>query len=245
VVNPPIKLLDFFISKYDNDQPRRSLQYVNEAARGHSPSLQNACAVDAVLASKIIRDLKRRWGAAARDRQPTAVFLCGPCGSGKSTLAEKLSSKLAVSYIEGDEMHSIAARQSMRSGAPLTDNDRTSWLSHIRGAVVDRLILRRESTVIITCSALKQSNRDCLRELQSIAGIRTVFVMLATDSREELKSRLDSRQGHYMGASMVDVQVDTLQGCREDEADVIPVDAAQSLEDVFGETKALLAPELR
>ena len=245
VANPPIKLLDFFASKYDNDQPKRTLRYANDAAQGYSPSLQNADLINLALAKKIIGDLSRRWNIGPGDKQPTAVFVCGPCGSGKSTLAEALSKSLSIPLIEGDTMHSISARESMGSGTALTDGDRMGWLQHIRGAVMGRLVLEKLPAVLVTCSALKQCYRDELRQLQEIAGVKTLFVMLATDRKDELKSRLESRQGHYMGADMVDVQVDTLEGCREDEVDVVPVDAGQSAEEVLEQVVSLVSDELR
>lgn len=244
IANPPIKLLDFFASKYDNDEARRSLTYINAASQGYSPSLQNAEVVDAALMKKIIASLSRTWNSDAA-KQPVAIFVCGPCGSGKSTLAEKLSQQFSTSLIEGDEMHSISARQSMGSGIPLTDHDRSSWLSHIRGAVVDRLVVQKQPAVLVTCSALKRSYRAQLRELNAICGVRTIFVMLATDRKDELKNRLQRRQGHYMSASMVDDQVDLLERCGEDEVDVLPVDAVQSAEEVLAEATALLEGDLR
>lgn len=240
VANPPIKLLGFFASKYDNDKPRKSLRWTNETSQGSSPSLQNADVIDSVLAKKIITDLSRRWSAGDEQKRSTAIFVCGPCGSGKSTLAGRLSKGLSIPLIEGDDMHSISARRSMGSGTPLTDEDRMSWLSHLRGAVMSRLVLEKQPAVLITCSALKQSYRDELRQLQSVAGVRTLFVMLATECKDELKTRMGSRQGHYMGAEMVDVQVDTLEACREDEVDVVPIDAAQSVGDVFEEAMSLV-----
>lgn len=244
VANPPIKLLDFFASKYDNDQPRRSLLYANQASQGYSPSLQNADVIDAPLAKKIVSDLSRRGSNGSNELQRTAVFVCGPCGSGKSTLAERLSRDLSIPLIEGDEMHSISARQKMGSGTPLTDGDRLSWLAHIRGAVTSHLVLEKQSSILVTCSALKQSYRDELRQLHDLAGIRTLFVMLKTDCKDELKTRLQSRHGHYMSSSMVDVQVDTLEECGKDEVDVVPIDAAQSADDVFQEASNLLEVEL-
>lgn len=54
VVNPPIKLVDFFASKYDTDKPRRSLQYHTERARQASSSLAHATPLDEALVGKMI-----------------------------------------------------------------------------------------------------------------------------------------------------------------------------------------------
>jgi carbohydrate kinase (thermoresistant glucokinase family) len=122
----------------------------------------------------------------------------------------------------------------------LTDADRLSWLAHIRGAVIDRMNTTKAPAVLVTCSALKSSYRHELRALQEIVGLRTVFIMLETDNRGELKSRLAQRQGHYMAPEMVDKQVDLLEAALDDETDVVPVDAAQSAEEVALECEGIL-----
>lgn len=98
--------------------------------------------------------------------------------------------------------------------------------------------------MLVTCSALKPSYRDEPRQLQEIAGVRTVFVMLAIDRKDELKSRLESRREHYKGGDMVDVQMGTLEGCREDEVDVVPIDAVQSTAEVLEVARRLIEDDV-
>lgn len=243
--NPPIKLVDFFASKYDNDRPRRSLAHSTSRAQGSSPSLQNAGVIQGETVGRIVTQLQKRWSAtASSEAEPAVIIIGGPCGSGKSTVAHSLAEKLGVPMIEGDEMHSRVARQNMGSQIPLTDADRLSWLAHIRGAVMDRLNSTKAPAVLVTCSALKSSYRDELRSLQEIAGFRTLFIMLETDAKEELKSRLSERRGHYMAPGMVDAQVNLLEAARDDEIDVIAVDAVRSAVDVLGECEGILKPML-
>jgi carbohydrate kinase (thermoresistant glucokinase family) len=128
----------------------------------------------------------------------------------------------------------------MGSHIPLTDADRLSWLAHIRGAVIDRMNTTKAPAVLVTCSALRSTYRHELRALHEIAGLRTVFIMLETDSRNELKSRLAQRQDHYMAPEMVDKQVDLLEAALDEEIDVVPVDAAQSVEEVAKECESIL-----
>jgi carbohydrate kinase (thermoresistant glucokinase family) len=142
--------------------------------------------------------------------------------------------------IEGDDMHSKVARQKMGSHIPLTDADRLSWLAHIRGAVMDRLRTTQAPGVLVTCSALRSIYRQELRALQELAGVRTVFIMLETDSREELKTRLAERQGHYMAPAMVDAQVDLLESAGDDEIDVVPVNSRQVMDQVVGECQSIV-----
>ncbi|KAF7593936.1 hypothetical protein BBP40_010443 [Aspergillus hancockii] len=54
VANPPIKLVDFFASKYDTDQPRRSFQWHTERAREVSSTLADAGPLDQELVGKMI-----------------------------------------------------------------------------------------------------------------------------------------------------------------------------------------------
>jgi carbohydrate kinase (thermoresistant glucokinase family) len=142
--------------------------------------------------------------------------------------------------IEGDDMHSNVARQKMGSHIPLTDADRLSWLAHIRGAAMDRLRTTRAPGVLITCSALRSIYRQELRALQELAGVRTVFIMLETDSREELKTRLTERRGHYMAPAMVDAQVDLLESAGDDEIDVVPVNSRQAMDEVVKDCQSIV-----
>lgn len=53
-VNPPIKLLEFFASKYDNADKRRKLTYDSRKAEKHSPSLRNAGLLNAEFVARFI-----------------------------------------------------------------------------------------------------------------------------------------------------------------------------------------------
>jgi carbohydrate kinase (thermoresistant glucokinase family) len=106
--------------------------------------------------------------------------------------------------------------------------------------VIDRINTTKAPAVLVTCSALRSSYRHELRVLQEIAGLRTVFIMLETDSRGELKSRLARRQDHYIAPAMVDAQVDLLEAALDEEIDVVPVNAAQSVEEVADECGSIL-----
>lgn len=245
VENPPIKLLDFFASKYDNDRPRTSLVYANGKSQGYSLALQNAGTIDESLTRKIISNLEETWSKTQQaEKAPIAFVIGGPCGSGKSTLASALSKAFSTSCIEGDDLHSVACRRQMANLVPLNDADRTSWLAHIRGAIMGRLSCEGQRTVFVTCSALKQAYRDQLRQLEELAGIRTLFVMLSTDRRDELKTRLRQRADHYMTPAMVDDQVDIFQAPEQDEADVIEIEASMSAEEILREVQGIVEDEI-
>lgn len=65
VANPPIKLLDFFASKYDNDRPSKRLEYDTSHARSLSRSLAGAPVLDQSLVDKFVQHfLKTSWSPA-------------------------------------------------------------------------------------------------------------------------------------------------------------------------------------
>lgn len=242
VKNPPIKLLDFFASKYDNDKPRRLLTHSTTRAQGFSPSLQNADVIGRDIVDKIVSQLVGQWSMTPTSQsEQVVVVIGGPCGSGKSTVARSLANIFDLPMLEGDDIHSRAARHSMSSGVPLTDGDRISWLAHLRGAVMDRLQTTQAPAILVTCSALRSMYRNELRMLRDIAGVNTLFVMLETNCREELKSRLTERKDHYMAPAMVDAQVDLLERARDDETDVLPVDATRPVHEVIEDCRGILA----
>lgn len=244
IANPPIKLVDFFASKYDNDKPKASSRHVNDTAQQHSPSLQDAPTINAQSVKQIMSYLESVWTPSATKPSPLAIIIGGPCGTGKTTVAASIAERLTLPVIEGDTLHSQTARDQMSRQIALSDRDRLSWLAHIRGAVMDRAATRNARAIIVTCSALKGAYRDELRLLQSIAGIRTVFIMLSIDGTEELARRVEMRKGHYMTSAMVDSQVRTLEVPRGDETDIVPVNAARSVEEVVDEVYAVIEEAL-
>ncbi|KJK63632.1 Male sterility protein [Aspergillus parasiticus SU-1] len=59
VANPPIKLVDFFASKYDTDKPRRSFNWHTERAREVSTTLADARPLDRELVGKMIEYFRK------------------------------------------------------------------------------------------------------------------------------------------------------------------------------------------
>ncbi|KAF0125906.1 MAG: gluconate kinase, partial [Xanthobacteraceae bacterium] len=111
--------------------------------------------------------------AAASPALPTAVIVMGVSGSGKSTIGIGLAKALGWDFRDGDAFHPAANVAKMKSGAPLTDNDRWPWLDAIAGHVAS--LERQGGHVVIACSALKRAYRDRLRA----SGARLRFVHLA------------------------------------------------------------------
>ncbi len=142
---------------------------------------------------------------------PRAVIVMGVAGSGKSTLGLALARALDCPFLEGDDFHAPEAVARMRAGIPLTDDDRWPWLDRLGVAIGAAVAGHR--IAVASCSALQRSYRDRLR--QAIPA-PVVFVLLDTD-RAELLRRLTHRAGHYMPASLLTSQLDTLERPQPDE----------------------------
>ncbi len=142
----------------------------------------------------------------------------GVSGSGKSTIARLLSQRTGWDYAEGDDFHPEANVRKMASGHPLDDEDRWPWLAKIAEWIVNHTAADRAG--IVTCSALKRSYRDVLR------GDDVIFVFLTGDP-EQIRRRITDRHGHYMPASLLQSQLDTLEPPDADERH-IAVDVADT-----------------
>lgn len=158
-------------------------------------------------------------------------LVTGPAGCGKSTVALHLANSLNLPYVEGDEFHPAANIEKMRNGVPLTDADRWDWLTALREESM-RQIASGRNEVVMTCSALKRKYRDVIRVAPYFnTGVSLHFIYLSADP-EVLLKRVAGRQGHYMGANMVQSQLDILEPPQADETDVICFDVARSIEEV-------------
>lgn len=137
----------------------------------------------------------------------TPIVVMGITGCGKSTLAKAIAADIGWDFVEGDSLHSRENIRKMSEGIPLNDEDRWPWL-----ACVARM-LNSEKGLVITCSALRRSYRDFLRA-QAAGPILLVFPDVP---RETILCRLGARQSHFMPASLVESQFETLERPLADE----------------------------
>lgn len=158
----------------------------------------------------------------------------GVSGTGKTSVGEEVARRLGWVYVEGDDLHPPANVAKMSAGTPLDDDDRAPWLT----AISDRLARQHAEGVpsVVTCSSLKRAYRDVLRD--GVPDGAVFFVHLAA-SFEVLRQRMETRE-HFMPASLLQSQFDTLQPLEPDEAGMV-VDVSQSLQEVVAEVLAVLS----
>jgi gluconokinase len=150
---------------------------------------------------------------------PTAIVVMGVSGCGKSTVGMEIARRLGWDFRDGDAFHPPANVAKMRSGAPLTDDDRWPWLDAIAAEVLGRE--GRGDHVVIACSALKRAYRDRLRAARS--AVRFVHL---DGSFALISARMKARKDHFMPASLLESQFAALQPLAPDEDSVtVPVDA--------------------
>ncbi len=138
------------------------------------------------------------------------IVVMGVSGCGKTTLAKGIAAAMTWDFAEGDDFHPQANVEKMRSGIALTDEDRWPWLQAIRGWIDDRPL--EAGSAVLTCSALRRVYRDVLAQ-----GRDDVRFAHVDAPRKVLEDRLSRRTGHYMPASLLDSQLQTLERLEPDE----------------------------
>lgn len=144
--------------------------------------------------------------------KPLHIVAMGVSGSGKSTVGRAIADRLGWDFAEGDDYHPQANVDKMASGYPLVDEDRWPWLEELAQWTADRDAEGRST--VLTCSALRKVYRDILR-----GGGDTFFVHL-TGNKSLLLERMQGRE-HFMAPSMLESQLDTLEGLEAGEAGMV------------------------
>lgn len=128
----------------------------------------------------------------------------GVAGSGKTTVGLALAAALGWAFEDADDHHDAASLAKMEAGQGLTDADRGPWLDRLADLVRDRA--ERGPPTVLACSALKGSYRDRLG-----AARPDVVVVWLDVPREVIAQRLDEREGHAVGPSLLPSQFATLE----------------------------------
>jgi gluconokinase len=161
------------------------------------------------------------------------LIAMGVSGAGKTRIGELLAERLKCSFTDGDAFHSAANKEKMHHGIPLTDEDRWPWLRAIRAAIEEKQ--QAHETAVFTCSSLKRSYRDILRD-----GDKDVCFVYLKGTREMLQERLGSRTGHFFDPSLLQSQLDTLEEPGDDEAITVSIELTpeEIVEEALAKVKA-------
>lgn len=154
-----------------------------------------------------------------------ALIICyGVSGCGKSSVAHHIAEQLTFEYIEADDFHSELNKTHMAAGHPLTDDMREPWIQAL--CLHIKKTLSEGKSCVMANSCLKKNYRQRYREL----GVSTLFLHLE-GSYALVHGRMQQRKNHFMPASLLQSQFDTLEAA-SDEADVISLDISHSFDDL-------------
>jgi gluconokinase len=147
------------------------------------------------------------------------VIVFGVSGAGKTTVGKLLADELGWRFYEADDFHPAENVEKMRSGHPLTDEDRWPWLARLLGQI--KRSLAAGENAALACSALKQKYRDCLRVNSDVK-----FVFLRGDYALIAK-QLRRRRGHFMNPALLRSQFADLEEPKSDE-DVLTIELGRN-----------------
>jgi gluconokinase len=163
-------------------------------------------------------------------RRPPIVVM-GVSGSGKSTVGAALARRLMVPFADADALHPQANIAKMAAGKPLDDTDRHPWLDAVGEWLADH-----DDGGVMSCSALKRTYRDQLRQ-----HCPTVEFLHLSGSPELIAARQSGRTGHFMPASLLKSQFDTLEPLEPDERG-ITVDVDNPVDTIIETFREYLSP---
>jgi gluconokinase len=160
------------------------------------------------------------------------VVVMGVSGSGKSTVGAALAQRLRVPFGDADDFHPEANIAKMSAGHALNDDDRRPWLE-----TIGRWLAEHAEGGVMSCSALKRSYRDQLRE-----HCPSVEFLHLAGTPEVIGRRQASRPGHFMPASLLASQFETLEPLAAAERGIV-IDVDQDIDSIVHEYVSLTEQE--
>ncbi|GAA2551612.1 gluconokinase [Mycolicibacterium diernhoferi] len=150
------------------------------------------------------------------------IVVMGVSGSGKSTVGAALAQRLRVPFADADDFHPPANLAKMTAGHPLDDSDRYPWLE-----AIGLWLAQHPDGGVMSCSALKRVYRDQLR--RHCAEIEFLHL---EGTVETIGRRQASRPGHFMPATLLKSQFETLEPLEADERGVA-INVDQSIDSII------------
>jgi gluconokinase len=138
-----------------------------------------------------------------------------------------------VPFADADDFHPEANIAKMTAGHALDDDDRRPWLDSI-----GEWLAAHSEGGVMSCSALKRTYRDQLR-----AHCPDVDFLHLAGTPEVIGRRQASRPGHFMPASLLASQFETLEPLAADEHGV-DVNVDQNIDSIVNEYVTLTQREL-
>lgn len=142
------------------------------------------------------------------------LVVMGVSGSGKTTVARGIAHATGLAFAEADDFHPPSNVAKMRAGIPLTDADRWQWLHDLAAWMAGHAA--QDRSTVVACSALRRAYRDVLA-----GGPPSIDFVHFAGETALIRQRLSIRAGHYMPASLLDSQIDTLEELQPDEPGVV------------------------
>jgi carbohydrate kinase (thermoresistant glucokinase family) len=134
------------------------------------------------------------------------LVLMGVSGSGKTTIGSLLAERMGLPFADADDYHTLAGKQKMAAGHPLTDEEREPWLQVLNG-----LLRKWEADGtggVIACSALKKKYRVMLEAGIPESHIKLIFL---DGPKNVIAGRLATRHHEYMNPVLLESQLATLE----------------------------------
>lgn len=147
----------------------------------------------------------------------------GVSGSGKSTVGAALAQRMRVPFADADDFHPPANIAKMTAGHALDDGDRYQWLEAIGVWLAECC----RTGGVMSCSALKHTYRDQLRR-----HCPDLEFLHLSGTPEVIARRQSSRPGHFMPASLMVSQFETLEPLGTDELGVA-INVDQSIDEIL------------
>lgn len=244
--NPPIKLLDFFASKYDKEDIPKGKVYATDEACAFSIAMQNAPVLEPDLVNRFVRYLleegwKRKHMSNILD--PSAVVVVtGPCGSATAAVGTVLASRYSGAFIDGDALHTAVCAKKMRIAEALNRDERALWVTRIWQRVAETKQQLGYTTIVLSCSGLQRLDRDELRRfaLSSKETETNQYSLTFLDLQiapGQLCCHLGQCEQQHKETVKVGAQMDARDMIEADETDIIPLDADGEFETVLMQTE--------
>lgn len=166
-------------------------------------------------------------------RAPLTIVVMGVSGSGKTEIGKRLASRLGGVFEDGDDFHTEEAKDKMRAGIPLNDEDRRPWYARLRNRIEE--VRRSGSAYVLACSALKAVYREWLRGGDTPEQMKIVFL---DGDFDLIQGRMALRKGHYMPVSLLQSQFAALEKPGDE---VISVSIKGTLDEIETEVMSRLS----